>query len=332
MYSPEYLTDHFAEKINKINSFGAPLNFVFITDQHHNLIKYATNAEAGKYEDGIAHVEAIRYVLERCPGIRCVISGGDSGCDYDPSPDNMRSSLIEIMDALYSLPVPVFCIVGNHDDGLGVAHMKKLDTTKHIILPNEMHEICLRSAPTSENYYYIDFDDVNYRFVFLNTSDKPYLKDDNGQYPFGWRLEISNEQALWFENKALKTDKNIIVFSHSPIHNDGYYGTENPPQGIKPYDDLLNGPRIYYNIKKTPNIAALIAGHVHFDNLIYDDGIVGITTLCSMFQKWAKSCPDRKIGDITETAFDVFSIKDDYMEITRFGAGEDRRALLSRVK
>ena len=41
----------------------------------------------------------------------------------------------------------------------------------------------------------IDADEQDYRFVFLNTSDKPYFLNEEDQYPFGWRLEKSNQQA-----------------------------------------------------------------------------------------------------------------------------------------
>ena len=61
----------------------------------------------------------------------------------------------------------------------------------------------------------IDADEQDYRFVFLNTSDKPYFLNEEDQYLFGWRLEISNQQAEWLEGKALKTDRKIIIFSHS---------------------------------------------------------------------------------------------------------------------
>ena len=32
-----YLTDHYDEKIAQIKQIGAPLNFIFITDQHNEL-------------------------------------------------------------------------------------------------------------------------------------------------------------------------------------------------------------------------------------------------------------------------------------------------------
>ena len=78
------------------------------------------------------------------------------------------------------------------------------------------------------------------------------------------------------------------------------------------------------------SVSALIHGHVHYDNLLYRDRMVVVTTLSSYADTWAPSCPPRELGTITETAFDVFSIKGNLMKITRFGAGCDRMATLLR--
>ncbi len=327
----KYLTDEFDKKIEQIKAIDAPLNFIFITDQHHNLMKYATNGAEGKYEDGLAHVEALRYVIEKCGNINCVIGGGDIGCDYSPDGEYMIQTVRELMDAMYSLPVPVHNVIGNHDDGLGVAFDRKYDSKKHVILPDLMHELVMKYNPTPENYYYVDFEEQNYRFVFLNSSDKPYFLDENEQYSLGWRLEFSMKQANWFRNEALATDKDIIVFCHSPICNEHLFGTENPPQAVKPFDDTLNAPMLYRAIKDTKNVVALIHGHVHYDNLLYDnDGLVTITTLCDMLQQWTPSCPKREVGTISEVAFDVMSLKDSLIHMTRFGAGTDRIAMMLR--
>ena len=188
----------------------------------------------------------------------------------------------------------------------------------------------MKYNPARENYYYINDPTLPYRYVFLNTSDKAYFADPEEKEPFGWRLEASNKQAEWLEEDALKTDREIFIFSHSPIHNAGIFGSEGMPLGIKPYDDLLNGPRIYHAIKHCPNVIAMIAGHVHYDNLLYDDGILSITSLCSFVQEWAPGCPKREYGTITETAFDVFSVTGEKVVITRFGAGEDRVGCILR--
>ena len=93
----------------------------------------------------------------------------------------------------------------------------------------------------------------------MDTSDKPFLKDENGRYPFGWQLEVSDAPVEWFVNEVCATDLRIIVFSHSPIHNAGIIGTEGSLL-IRSYDDLLNGPKLYYLMKRNPKVIANIAG------------------------------------------------------------------------
>lgn len=317
----QYLTDHYDARISKINELNAPLNFIFITDQH-NEFRHTT----------VEAVESMKYILERCPGISCVISGGDIANDYDPSPDGFRKSFTDMMDALYSLPVPVHCCIGNHDDRLGNCIDNGWDT-RTAILPKEMHGLCMKYNPTEENYYYTDIDisDGGYRMVFLNSSDKPYYTDENGQYPFGWRLEFSAKQAEWFENDALITDRKIIIFCHTPLSNAGIYGSDGLPDGIKPYDDTLNAPRVYYHAKNCKNVVAIIVGHVHYDNIHYDGDLPTVSTLSAYRARWDSGCPERKIGAYTETAFDVMSIKNGKMYVTRFGAGNDRNVALLRL-
>lgn len=334
-----YLTDYYREKIEKIKKIDAPLNFVFVTDMHNGFLsdvhernrrEHPEQYDAdGGYDFLLNDIRSIQYVIDQCP-IQFVINAGDMGNDYAQDPDTVRKSIRQVMDALYSLSIPVYSVVGNHDDALGNALDRGDDTRLFAIAPKEMHDLCMRDNPSSENYYYIDVDGdkTGYRFVFLNTSDKPYYLNREGQYPYGWRNEVSLEQINWFANEALNTERSVIVVSHAPIHNAGIFGTEEMPQGIKPYDDLLNGPRLSYYARRAKNIVMYLAGHVHYDNLLYDGHALSVTTLCALAQEWAPSCPKRKIGTVTETAFDVFSIKDNVVYITRFGAGEDRMGCL----
>ena len=318
-----YPIDGYDEKIARIKTINAPLNFVFITDTHHRFRHTV-----------IEGIDTIQYILDQCPEIRFVICGGDIGNDYDPDPDSFRKSMHEVMDSLYRLSVPVHCCIGNHDDYIGNCIDNGWDT-RNGILPDEMHALCMKYNPTPENYYYVDVDasDARYRFAFVNTSDKPFLADQSGQYPLsGWRLEISNKQAEWFEREVLNTDRKILVFAHSPINNSGIFGSADLPDAIKPYDDLLNGPRMYYHMKQCKNVVAMIAGHVHYDNIHYDDELPTITTLSAFRGRWAPSTPPRKrhYEDYPEIAFDVMSIKDNVIYMTRFGAGNDRVAELIR--
>ena len=328
-----YLTDQYQDKIEAVNRFAAPLNFVFITDPHNRMNEFSVKEGRvegmTEYEYAVNAAGSIQYILDRCPGISMVINGGDIGNDYHPDPQAIRETQREYMEALYELSVPVYSCVGNHDNALGNCTDEGWDNRKYVILPDEMHNICMRDNPAPNNYYYIDPADCDFRFVFLDVSDGDYRQDRSGQYQ-GWMYAISDGQAEWFERTALRTDRNVIVVCHGPVCNEGIYGSAGYPQGIKPYYDLINGPRIHQAMKKAGNVVCHIAGHVHYDNLLYDHGILTVTTQSACAWAWCSSCPERKIGTISETAFDVFSIKGDAVRITRFGAGYDRAGALPK--
>ena len=325
-----YLTDCYDEKIEAINRLDAPLNFVFITDEHNGLGRKKLPGH-GDREYGLAvdHINSIQYILDRCPGISCVVNGGDIGNDYWPDAEGIRSTYRETMDALYALTVPVHCVIGNHDDATAMAEQEKNNAIA--ILPDEMHKICMKYNPTPENYYYADLPSSDYRFVFLNSCDRPYRIGENGRFIQDYPLEISNAQAEWLEREALRTERKILVFSHAPVSNVGIFGSIGKGGGyVRSHDDTLNSSRVYTALKECPNVRAQICGHVHYDNLLYRDRMVIVSSLCSFPQEWAPSCPKREHGTVTETAFDVFSVKDDLMVITRFGAGCDRAATFLR--
>lgn len=328
-----YLTDHYDEKIARIKEIGAPLNFVFFTDAHNRLNHGGTGRAADStapYELAKNHIASIQYILDRCPGICCVVNGGDIGNDYDHDPKAIRDSYKEVMDAFYALSVPVHNCIGNHDDAITISTLRGDKNTDYAVLPEEMHALCMKYNPTDENYYYWDVPGADYRFVFMNSCDRPYYIDKNGEYSFDPQLEISGPQVKWLEKDALATDRKVIVFSHAPLHNACIFGTGPSYSPVRSHDDTFNGPLAYDIIKNCKNVIAMVHGHVHHDNLVYRDSMVTITTLCSFVQEWAPSCPKRVFGDITETAFDVFSITDKAIYMTRFGAGCDRVATLLR--
>ena len=86
-------------------------------------------------------------------------------------------------------------------------------------------------------------------------------------------------------------------------------------------------------MQKADNVIAAFAGHLHYDNLVYDGKIVAIDTQSGsgLYRgQWDPACPAREYGTITETAFDLVSIRGQVIYCTRFGAGEDRIARILR--
>ena len=147
-----YLTGHYDAKIKKINDFGAPLNFIFFTDPHNRLNEDWCRKAGLKYELAANAAYSMQYILDRCPGISFVVSGGDIGDDYYPDMNVVRAQHKEIMDALYSLSVPVHCCIGNHDDVIGNAADHGWDQREFAILPDEMHALCMKYNTTPKNY------------------------------------------------------------------------------------------------------------------------------------------------------------------------------------
>ena len=322
-----YLTDGYGEAISRLKEIDAPFNFVFITDVHHRL-----ESDGRKDLSSIPMLQSIGYVIEQFPNIQCIVSGGDNGNDYDPDPVRYREALKEYMETLYALPRPAHNCIGNHDDRLGRTHQYGWNTD-FVMRPKEMHDITMKNNPTEENYYYVDIDtsERGYRLVFLNTSDYLLATDESGQIITDEHGEISNKQALWYEQKALNTDRKILVFSHAPIHNAGIYGST-PDADITPYDDVFNAPRVYYHSKRCENVIAMVAGHVHYDNIAIDEHLPTITSCAGYVRRWDRGVPERIVGTSSEALFDVMSIKGDRLYITRFGAGEHREVPLLRLR
>ena len=330
MRDVSYLIKNYDEKIEHLKELDADINFMFVCDCHNRFNEYHVSiGERPGCENMSDHVEAMRYVLERFPKMDYVVCGGDIVNDYYHEPEKVKASLVEAAELLYSLPVPLHNIIGNHDDAVGTSTERGYDNSLFAITPDEMHRILMKNNPTEENYYYIDHEKSGYRLVFMNMADYTYIKDENGQYTHGHSLEFSDKQVKWFKEDALNTDKKVLVFSHGPITNVGMY--ESGKIGRKDY--AVNGEPVKKAVKENKNIKALIAGHLHYDCLHYleeYDNLPSITSASTFLDVQVPKYPVREWGKETETAFDVFSIKGDMMYITRFGAGTDRIAFLTR--
>lgn len=339
-----YLTRHYDAKIEKIRKINAPLNFIFYTDPHNRLSQWDCPKHPeyapDDFESAVDTVASMQYIIDRLPNLQCVVCGGDLGNDYDDDPQKAHASIEEMMEALYALSIPVHCCIGNHDDCATTSCLepfksfpqfpgeKKPPVSEYLLYPEDLHHICMRYNPTSENYYYWDFEDVGYRFLFLNTSDCAYGMDRFGNpvYPIN-ECAISAKQVSWFQ-KVVQTDKKVLVFSHAPIKSRGHF-----PDCLSPYDKVINGGWLWNEMQKADNVIAAFAGHLHYDNLVYDGKIVAIDTQSGsgLYRgQWDPACPAREYGTITETAFDLVSIRGQVIYCTRFGAGEDRIARILR--
>ncbi len=330
-----YLTDYYDEKIQRVKDIDAPLNFIFYTDPHNGLSEFDAKKhpgwyEAHEYESALNSIASLQYIIDRLPGLKCVVCGGDLGCEHYTDPKMAHQSIKDTANALYDLTIPAHIMIGNHDDCVTTQNSMGTPVEKlkeYILYPKDLHSICMKNNPTDKNYYYVDFDDLGYRFVFLNTSDHYYGFDDNNNLIHPGIVGVSREQVMWFK-EAVKTNNRVIVFSHSPISIAGHY-----PDCAKGREDMLNGPWLWHEMKKAPNVIASISGHLHYDNVVYDGPVVAISTMAAgecYHGQWDIVCPRREYGTITETAFDVVSVTEKVVYCTRFGIGNDRAARIMR--
>ncbi|WP_214629492.1 metallophosphoesterase family protein [Paenibacillus agaridevorans] len=176
-------------------------------------------------------------------------------------------------------------------------------------------------------YYYYDIPEKKTKIVMLNSIDIFYkVKADgmllqNGQ----WEYAFSDRQVDWFEHKVFEFSGmpdseswKVVIFSHLPIIQ----------RGVKGYVDgeVENGEKIWKIIKTNRNhVVACLFGHVHIDQVLYQDGIPLISTLNAVsYRNYAES-PERKVGTASATVFDLISMdcSRGELRLTRFGAGED---------
>lgn len=124
---------------------------------------------------------------------------------------DMSSDMDNLMERYTKdAPCPVIIAYGNHDsnhmwaDKHGGDIITNDELYRKIIIPIKSTSDKFVFAPQG-SYYYIDFEKV--RVIVLNTQDAKTTAE----------FKISDEQIKWIYDVALKTDKALIVMSHTPL-------------------------------------------------------------------------------------------------------------------
>jgi 3',5'-cyclic AMP phosphodiesterase CpdA len=322
---PDYYHIPLSETIDRAKQAQTTgsVDIVFYTDPHHKLGGNQLRAAA-----------AVKHAAKALSS-DCMVIGGDI-MENGPKIEVLLAQS-ELMDAIRMQGCPAFPMRGNHDDNSIEDFRLKLKGANNAIFPVEAYtDIYQRLDGTvsfdkgyeSGLYYYYDIPVKKTRIVMLNSVDVLYkvkadgMLQQNGQ----WEYAFSDRQVDWFEHKVFDFsdipdgDKwKVVIFSHLPIIQ----------RGVKGYVDgeVENGEKIWKVIKTNRNqVVACLFGHVHIDQVLYQDGIPLISTLNAVsYRNYAES-PDRTVGTASETAFDLISIdcSKGELRMTRFGAGEDR--------
>ncbi|MDQ6420548.1 metallophosphoesterase [Paenibacillus sp. LHD-117] len=299
------------------------VDLIFYTDPHHR--------PGGKQLRAAAAVKIA--ASELLPS--CIVVGGDI-VDNDVK-ESVVFAQSEFMEAIQAPECPSFPIKGNHDDNSIHDFHKDLKGANNVIFPVEAYADIYKSlngtvafdkGNETGLYYYYDVPDKKTRIVLLNSVDILYkVKADgmlrqNGQ----WEYAFSDRQVDWVEHTVFDFSGmeegdswKVVFFSHLPIIQ----------RGVRGYVDgeVGNGEKLWKIMKQNrKHVVACLFGHVHIDQVLYNDGIPMISTLNAAGYRNYDESPERTPDTASETVFDMISI--DYakgeLRATRFGAGEDR--------
>lgn len=230
--------------------------------------------------------------------------------------------LEDVRNDLISIGVPVFTLVGNHDDNT------QYEDTSRQITSGEQYAILGRyndslvKRPSNKMYFYYDLESFDIRVVCLHS----HLGDEGTSEASSWGF--TQEQIDWVENTALNTDKTVIFFSHIPF-----------TQSLTCYNyQATNGIAlrsiIETFISNGGKVVGLFHGHNHWDHIGSGTGAFKeISTGCSLCRVSTPDyitegavIPNRTEGTISEDLWDAVAVQTSSrtVKMIRFGAGNDR--------
>lgn len=277
--------------------------FFFITDEH-----WVYNAKQSP--------KLIRY-LKNATGINKMFSGGDRGDDgYELEVSNaFREALGN--DNYYP-------VVGNHD-----LSRWEYRPSSYAYASAFMHladDARVHGDGSGNAYYYVDNTAQKIRYIALQAYQPSDTPDRYGAH---LTIEYDEAQIEWFENEALDVEEGwtILIFTHALI-----YGTDTP-HGVFIPTEFPSYMKMYNIISKydgNGTIAAVFQGHTHYDDSMSipceADPTRSIPVIITTADRYIADTSmiqgDRKLGTITEQAFDAVVIDKGKRSITvvRIGA------------
>lgn len=231
---------------------------------------------------------------------------------------------------------PLFFMNGNHDS-IGTDFYKPKFWYDIV---NNGYDDGLAKRCKGRGYFYVDYDSMNTRMVFLSI---PHNSNIDAEYPTPiWAF--GKEQLKWFDEVALDTKHNVLMFCHVPLFFK--YGGDmnatlkvwNGEKSAFSYIKDLSGrvddaENAAYIVEKHKNVIACFSGHVHRDILLQPYEMFGelknylpcpqVTTQKPVPYTW-----DNDEGEFG-FSIDVMVFEPDKhkVDIIRFGDGEDRKVL-----
>jgi len=230
---------------------------------------------------------------------------------------------------------PIYFANGNHD-GIGTDFFKA-DFWNEIVKNRYGNEAAQYGEEGS--YYYVDFDESNTRLVFLSV---PCDSDIEAKMPHPcWKF--GEKQIRWLAEKALDTDKNVILISHVPFY---YYYVGDAEKTLEVWngnctakayvkdlcgwiDDIEDVISILNAFQhQNGKLIAVLSGHTHVDSLwAPGESKDEYTNSLPCYQVVTRSVkPYGEEGEF-RVALDlmVWTPSEGTLDLIRFGDGEDRK-------
>lgn len=214
--------------------------------------------------------------------------------------------------------IPVYLTIGNHDTNYFYNNPESLTYEEQYAIYERYNDryVCREN---NQLWYYVDFDNVKFRGVFL------YAFDHREKIRYGYY----EEEVEWVAKVLDHTPDGykVIVFSHdAPLASLDYWASE-----IRNGNDLVKVLESYH-AKENKCVIAFIHGHTHADYIYTERAFPIISIGCSKCEyfpdkKIEKSIRyERELDSVTQELWDTMIItpEEDKIDFVRFGAGADR--------
>lgn len=355
-YTVEKYLDKFVDNVKgQVRRGENSVNIGIITDTHFK------NVDSPDFYgwNGLVHLREFSY-LDRCDilNLKCHlgdwIDGSDAGLVSE-------SELMKMEESFHSSIVPYLALKGEHDenDKFDELHDLKASFPEH-----EFDNIMWTRMYKQPRIHYISrqhgvawFDLGDLRIISLNTSDVPYILNDQDQKKYDIKLNsaVREDQIQeLIEILQQSSDKQIILMSHiCPINRKGVNnlkyngrslhellvafnqkekGRMHSGRDIPPEFRLANDFDFTY--VKNARIIAYFAGHAHLEDQYRINGIQYVLFNCSALMgpdhqlttKYNKNF-NRKLDHQNEFAGYIANVdlKQRRIKIFGYGAASKRR-------
>lgn len=311
----------------KLCSKGNSISFAVCTDTHYGY--HGDNGYACSGYDSVIEgmFQNIKYLNQKYP-LQGLINLGDCYEGNHPKADTLKI-LESIQKQMHEIDANVYTLLGNHDDNTEYEHLTGNEgafSQEELFSHIQNGKSSNVNMDPNTNYYYVDFDSVKLRCIFLNSIYHNFID-----------IGFSDQQMEWLRNCALKTTPegyDWLIFSHCPIRKSLNWNHENIHNDMALEKVLLDAQS-----DKSHRVLAYIHGHVHVDSVNYNDtlGFPMIGLGCAKFENITET--DKKVGfppnsvkenrvlnTPSEQLWDVLTYNQTEHKLffTRFGAGKNR--------